>query len=236
MFDVGYGDAVLVSSGTTDVLFDTGPEGTPLASRLRALGIDRIELLVLSHPHPDHFAGLGALTDDGIEIDRVVHNPDPGWAKVEVLRTLPAGVVDARAPSFEVGPFVLTAIHPGAGVHADPNDRSLALHIESAAFSALFPGDVVDGALQAEWCARLPERLDLLKLPHHGDHLARCLGDRAQVLLLSVGENPWGVPRTETLERYGDRIRRTDREGELTLRFPEGSRARPRSPPPQGAR
>ena len=42
----------------TTALVDGGPKGCRLGSQLRALGVRRLDLVVISHPHTDHFAGL----------------------------------------------------------------------------------------------------------------------------------------------------------------------------------
>ena len=59
VLDVGQGTAVLVRTPQHHAaLFDAGPEGCDLAGQLRALGVRRLDLVVISHPHADHFAGL----------------------------------------------------------------------------------------------------------------------------------------------------------------------------------
>ena len=59
VLDVGQGSAVLVRTpGRHAVLFDGGPAGCGLAAQLRTLGVRRLDLVVVSHPHADHFAGL----------------------------------------------------------------------------------------------------------------------------------------------------------------------------------
>ncbi|KAK1186017.1 ComEC/Rec2 family competence protein [Streptomyces sp. NBS 14/10] len=61
--DVGQGDALVLSAGPgTAVVVDTGPEPRAVDRCLRRLGVVRIPLLVLTHFHADHVAGLsGAL-------------------------------------------------------------------------------------------------------------------------------------------------------------------------------
>jgi competence protein ComEC len=57
--DVGQGTAVLVRTPQHHAaLFDGGPAGCRLDAQLRALGVERLDLVVISHPHADHFAGL----------------------------------------------------------------------------------------------------------------------------------------------------------------------------------
>jgi len=79
VLDVGQGSAVLVRTPEHhSLLFDGGPGGCDLARQLRSLGVAKLDLAVISHPHADHFAGLlecmetveiGALVDH-IEITR----------------------------------------------------------------------------------------------------------------------------------------------------------------------
>ncbi|MGW5319832.1 ComEC/Rec2 family competence protein [Nocardia thailandica] len=63
MCDVGQGDAFAVSTGPgSAVVIDVGPDPRPVRRCLDRLGIDHVPLLVLTHPHADHIAGLeGAL-------------------------------------------------------------------------------------------------------------------------------------------------------------------------------
>src|SRR3954447_24052392 len=60
-FDVGQGDSALLSTPEgVHVLFDAGPNGAA-ARRLRDLGVRKLDLLVLSHPHRDHDGGVAAV-------------------------------------------------------------------------------------------------------------------------------------------------------------------------------
>ena len=71
-FDVGQGTAVLVRTPERHtLLFDGGPAGCDLAGQLRELGVRKIDLVVISHPHADHFAGLLEALD-GLEVDAFV--------------------------------------------------------------------------------------------------------------------------------------------------------------------
>ena len=75
VLDVGQGNAVLVRTPEGHAaLVDGGPQGCRLGSQLRVLGVRRLDLVVISHPHSDHFAGLlEALgqVDVGIVVDQV---------------------------------------------------------------------------------------------------------------------------------------------------------------------
>jgi len=75
VLDVGQGNAVLVRTPEHHaILFDGGPAGCDLAGQLRGLGVRRLDLVVISHPHADHFAGLLEAVDDievAVFIDQV---------------------------------------------------------------------------------------------------------------------------------------------------------------------
>ncbi|MEV5834220.1 ComEC/Rec2 family competence protein [Nocardia sp. NPDC052112] len=67
--DVGQGDGLALSVGDhTAVVVDVGPDPRIMRSCLNRLRINRISLLVLTHPHADHIAGLaGALQGRSVD-------------------------------------------------------------------------------------------------------------------------------------------------------------------------
>ena len=72
VLDVGQGNAVLVRTPQRHaLLFDGGPEGCDLGGQLRSLGVRRLDAVVISHPHADHFAGLHEALDS-VEIGTLV--------------------------------------------------------------------------------------------------------------------------------------------------------------------
>ncbi|MDG9719162.1 ComEC/Rec2 family competence protein [Streptomyces sp. DH24] len=59
MCDVGQGDAMVLSAGEgTGVVVDAGPDPVLVDRCLRSLGVTRVPLVVLTHFHADHVAGL----------------------------------------------------------------------------------------------------------------------------------------------------------------------------------
>lgn len=72
VLDVGQGNAVLVRTPEHHaMLFDGGPAGCDLAGQLRGLGVRKLDLVVISHPHADHFSGL-LESLDGLEVTALV--------------------------------------------------------------------------------------------------------------------------------------------------------------------
>jgi len=95
VLDVGQGNAVLLRTPQHHAaLFDGGPAGCDLARQLHSLGVDDLDLVVISHPHADHFAGLLEALDEvevGTLVDAVQVMPEqqtgaragPGGAPAE---------------------------------------------------------------------------------------------------------------------------------------------------------
>jgi competence protein ComEC len=243
--DVGQGDSALLEGpggfvmlvdggGRYDDSFDTGAR--VIEPVLRARGIGRVDLVVLSHPHPDHLNGLlrvlarfevGALWtsgDDGhnpkysemlaLAHLRGVSTPVPTWFESKGVRIEP------------LGPWVGDVIGPPPGL--DANNASLVVRASYAGHAVLFTGDIgVDG--EAELVARgetgLTIASDVVKVPHHGSRNSS--GDeflaavRPRTAVVSVGRhNTFHLPSTATLARYDARgvpMRRTDLDGAVTV-------------------
>jgi len=261
--DVGQGDAALVEvPGGGAWLVDAG--GLPFAGGvdraaaeraaqapgreavLRALGarhIRRLDLVVLSHPHPDHYRGLGALAGT-VPIGTLwLARPDPSRPLppelVGILAELAArGTRIVHPPIGTVwrqGGASITVLAPGDGgvATADPilsdNDASLVLRVEFAGRRILFPGDVEEegeGALAGRDLAA-----DLVKVPHHGSPTssspAFVAASHPRWAIISLGsQNQFGFPHPSVVARWraaGARVLRTDQLGTITATLaPDG--------------
>jgi competence protein ComEC len=226
VLDVGQGDAILLRGPSGEaVLVDGGPDPVVLAAALRRRGIRRVDLLVATHRHADHTTGLAGVTAD-LEVRRFWHPGAPG--EDEPLDRLVADLtersVDVRVPRLgtrlTVGSFEIEVLGPRRR-YASPNDGSIVLLVRAAGRSALLAGDVETYA-QADLG---PVRADVLKVPHQGaattdlDWLRASAG---RVAVVSVGPNDFGHPSPEviaTLEAAGATVYRTDRDGDVVLRF-----------------
>lgn len=224
--DVGQADAILIQLGDVDVVIDTGTSGLGQTSSLIT---EPIELLIISHPHKDHFGGAAGLIRD-VGVLRVITNgeeADSGWDDFE-------DAVDMAGLGFEsllVGEVLepaddltLTVLatgstqggeFPDSGNGSDVNNDSLVLRLDYAGRSILFTGDIEAGGqllLLDNYCDSNdcgPLEVDVLKVPHHGSaafldgFFEATLADWA---VISAGDNnaQHHHPRAETIEALLD--------------------------------
>nr|WP_223831253.1 ComEC/Rec2 family competence protein [Streptomyces venezuelae] len=102
MCQVGQGDAtVLAAGGDAAVVVDAGPDPVPVDRCLRELGVRRVPLLLLTHFHADHVAGLpGVLRGRSVGAIQVTGLEEPPAQAAFVRRTAAA----ARVPLIPAGP------------------------------------------------------------------------------------------------------------------------------------
>ncbi|MGW3291532.1 ComEC/Rec2 family competence protein [Streptomyces sp. NPDC001002] len=236
MCDVGQGDATVLAAGEgTGVVVDAGPDPTLVDRCLRTLGITRIPLVVLTHFHADHVAGLpGVLRGRAVGAIETTGFEEPA-DQVEFVRKEAAArrIPVTRAVAGEerrTGPLswrVLWPPPPGAPAPDGPNDASVTLLVRSGGLRILLLGDLEPPAQQA--LLRSPEGAavvgaDILKVAHHGSafqdpELIRAVAPR--LALISVGaDNTYGHPAPSTvaaLDTLGAVVLRTDRDGALAV-------------------
>jgi competence protein ComEC len=196
MCDVGQGDAMVLAAGPgAGVVVDAGPDPALVDRCLRSLGITRVPLVVLTHFHADHVAGLpgvlrgrpmGAIETTGLEepADQAEFVRRQAAARRIPVRHAAAGEQRRTGPlSWEVvwppptpGPGAVpgapTAPPPTPPVTTEgPNDASVTLLVRTAGLRLLLLGDLEPPAQQE--LARSPVAaelagVDVLKVAHHG--------------------------------------------------------------------
>lgn len=227
--DVGQGDAVLLRSAGAIALIDTGPDPDLLARCLDRVGVDHIDLLVLTHFDLDHAGGVDAVVG---RVATALHGPVGTPAGARVLADLEHGgarTVQAHSGTAgTLGQSSWRVMWPPRETRAYPpgNDVSVVMDVRGGGMpTSLFLGDL-SASPQASLAAsgRLDPPYDLVKIAHHGSAdqdagLYELL--RPTLALVTVGaENTYGHPRAETLAELtalGARIARTDRQGVIAV-------------------
>lgn len=250
VLDVGQGDSILVDlpEGGALLVDAGGFIGSPVDTGarvvrplLRARRRARLDVVVLSHPHPDHFGGLPTALE-GIEVGELW---DTGQGEAEgagpvyaqLLADLRRRGVPIRRPGALCGPprvvagATIEVLSPCPDAHPDrsANDNSFILRIAYGARAVLLVGDAEHEAEEALVSRHGPAlRADLLKVGHHGSRTStspRFLAAVAPSLAaISCGvRNRFGHPHPEALSRLSAggnvegnvNIVRTDRGGAL---------------------
>ena len=211
---VGQGDCAVVQlPGGRAMLIDAGgdlrwpgrydPGAHDVLPALAELGISRINLAVLTHPHPDHAGGLLSVLDH-VPIDELWMNEEDNPISRAVRdRAARRGIPIHEPHSAELAGVrieVLSRFEPGRST----NDNSIVLRLVHGQAAALFAGDAE--ALAESELAQLDLRADLLKAPHHGsrtsstDAFLRRVSPRFTVYSTGAG-NPFGFPQPDVVAR-----------------------------------
>ncbi|MEI6038878.1 MAG: ComEC/Rec2 family competence protein [Actinomycetes bacterium] len=214
--DVGQGDGEVINLGNHQaIVIDTGPDPVLIDQCLKALQINTIPLLVLTHSHADHIAGLSGVLK--------------GRAVGQIWRTATQGQhFELKAPVGQVDIRVLWPKDPQARFEVNPgdgsavNNTSIALLIDIAGLTFFTGGDVEPPAQQAILESGLVHRVDIMKISHHGSayqYLPLLDALHPTVAFISVGKgNTYGHPALSTLTVLRDRgvaVYRTDVSGAL---------------------
>lgn len=227
VFDVGQGLSAAVQTRHHALLYDTGPDfagdADVLITSLRAMGISKLDGLILSHDDLDHIGGTAS-----------------------ILQAMPVGWVSASFPADKLklaisGEFrrcqdgmswnwdgvQFEFLHPDQSRLATrPHDNSCVLRISTGSQHILLAGDIEkrgEQRLLEKHVEQLPA--GLLVVPHHGslsssdvEFVAAVLPDYA---VFTAGyRNRFGHPRAEIRQRYidsGATLLRTDQDGAILL-------------------
>jgi competence protein ComEC len=222
--DVGQGDGlVLNAGGGRYAVVDTGREDAPIAACLSRLGIDRIDLLVLTHWDADHVGAARALAS---RVRVALVGPSDGPAADGLRSTLRrAGAAVRQVRRGDVAQLgrlrldVLWPPDPLGGVEPG-NAASVTLHVTGAGTSLLLTGDLGAEAQDALLAAGPVPRVDVVKVAHHGSadqSAALYAAAGAAFGVVSVGaDNDYGHPTRRLLgmlRRAGTQAVRTDQDG-----------------------
>jgi competence protein ComEC len=229
--DVGQGLSVFVRTHDHALVFDAGaryPSDFDLGEAavlptLRALGIKRLDVLMVSHGDNDHAGGAPAVANAYPDAIRFAGEPNRTPVSALQCRAGQAWVWDeVRLSVLNPGPAAL-----GAAAKGSDNDRSCVLLVEGRAGRLLLTGDI-SSRVEPEVAAKIgPGTPLVLVAPHHGSKTSSSATFLAAVhpvfALVSAGwRNRFGHPNPLTVKRYEDAgvvLLNTADSGALTIAF-----------------
>ncbi|WP_085697007.1 DNA internalization-related competence protein ComEC/Rec2 [Pseudomonas sp. B26(2017)] len=203
--DVGQGLAILIRTRHHTLLYDSGPRfgDFDLGERvvlpaLRKLGVEHLDLMLLSHADADHAGGALAVVK-GMTVRRIISGDPPGLPEALTAEACESG----RQWQWDGVAFQLWQ---WADAH-DSNQRSCVLQIEANGERLLLTGDIDSAAERDLLDSVLAVHTQWLQAPHHGSRssssmaLLKALQPRA--VLISRGQgNSFGHPHPTVIARY----------------------------------
>jgi competence protein ComEC len=237
VLDVGQGLAIHVQTASHDLLFDAGPAFSSdadsgnriIAPYLRAMGVRRLDTLVISHADKDHEGGaasvLAALPAAMLKTSLPFEHP---LSAQPVRHEL---CIDGDGWEWDGVRFEM--LHPtGEPVSRKSNDLSCVLRVMAGGRTVLLTSDIEAVSEQA-LLTRYDKRLaaDVMTVPHHGSRTSSTPEFIAAVgardVIFPVGyRNRFGHPKDDVVARYvasGARLHRSDAHGAIRVDLaPEG--------------
>ncbi len=245
VLDVGQGDAIFIAcpNGRT-LLVDGGPSSPAydagarvILPFLRAKGYRRVDTMIVTHPHLDHYGGLSAVVES-VEVGEIFSSGVTSasgsyraWRETVARHGIPFHTVVRGDTLTALDGVHGVFLHPdrffvSGASKTDANDVSVVLRLSYGAFSMLLTGDIEEKAEYA--VLRTPAELQstVLKSPHHGSvtssGIAFLKAVDPQAVAVSVGRiNAFRHPSPQIIERYrqrGAEVYRTDLGGAVIIR------------------
>ncbi len=235
-FDVGQGDALLIHQpDSCAVLVDSGPPGSgrDIGASLAKKGISRLDRLIITHPHQDHFGGvlglpadlqIGEVLDNGVD-----NNLERNYLSYQTWRAAHFSRSLRHGEAWQCGSIRFTVLGPAPAslAAATINDSSLVLRVDIGPVSLLLPGDLETRGWQSLDLNPASLDVEIFKVPHHGAADRRLgewlAGISPELSVISVGrDNLIGAPDRQSLEvirQHSRQVWRTDLQGCLEIRI-----------------
>jgi competence protein ComEC len=217
--DVGQADCILLSCGDDYMLIDGGnaADGYAVRSYLENAGVDKLDLLVATHPHEDHIGGLPTVLTyfeaETIWTTEITYSNSTIRKFLEAADKQDAPVVQPTGgETFLLGSALVTVLGPVSTNYEDVNNLSLVLMVEFEDTRFLFTGDMeilAEGDMLDFWGEEFNWKCDVLKVGHHGSYsstgyrLLREVAPTWAVIPCSY-QNDYGHPHESTLSRLRD--------------------------------
>jgi competence protein ComEC len=236
--DVGEGDAILVQKGNRQILIDGGPGSLAVNLELGnqiPFWDKTIDMVVLTHPHQDHLAGLIEVLKH-YRVEKVLY-PDLDYASPlynEWLGLIAVNEIDSSIAGagqrIDMGDgVIIDVLSPPAlyfsGTQSDVDNNGIVLRISDGNVSFLLTADIMKEAESVLLSERADLACTVLKVAHHGSDTSTtpeflAVASPQLAVIFTGADNKFGHPDEDVLERLAqvvgeDNIYRTDRQGTI---------------------
>lgn len=230
--DTGHSDSILIENNGQFALIDTGDrdDDAKVNSYLKNQGVNRLEYLIITHFHADHFGAADTVINDFEVGTTLVSNGD---ADTQVYRDFINALANkGLTPSVPLEGAVMPLgsatlkFYNTKGGNSNENNNSLVTLLQSGSRKALFTGDAES---QVEATLTNIGDIDLFKAGHHGSSTSNTAALLNQitpehVVIMAGANNKYGHPDAEVMSRFenlGIPVYRTDEQGTIIVTLSE---------------
>lgn len=231
--DVGQGDSIYIKAYDKNILIDAGEaeSNTDVAAYLKEAGVEKLDVVIATHPHSDHIGGMSAVLEQ-IPADEIIMPRLPDQI-VPTTRTYERllETIQAKGIPVTLAQDALGTIDLGNGCslellgpqkdYEDLNNMSVAARFTGNGYSVLFCGDAEKEAEKDLLDSGVSLKANIQKLSHHGSNTSNtkkfldAVGADAYAICVGKG-NSYNHPTDSVIKRvnaYEKPVNRTDYNG-----------------------
>lgn len=229
--NVGQADSILIQNQNKNMLIDAGNngDGDNIVKYLKELQINKIDILVGTHPHEDHIGGLDDIINS-FEIGTIYMPKVATTTKTfeDVLDAIESKELKVTTPEidseFSLGDLKFKILWTSDD-EDNLNSSSIVLKMTFDELSYIFAGDAEAAEEKEIIKSGYNIEAQVLKLGHHGSSTSSSeeFLDKVSpsIAIIMTGErNSYGHPHKEVLERLEARnikVYRTDTYGTILI-------------------
>ncbi|MBN1377989.1 MAG: DNA internalization-related competence protein ComEC/Rec2 [Gammaproteobacteria bacterium] len=229
--DVGQGTAIVIQTSRHNLIYDTGPRLNDrfdtgklvVLPYLKASGISKADILLVSHGDNDHSGGSAAILD-ALRVDKLISSaPVTDFLSVTDIGSELSVESCSDGQSWVWDGVHFSILHPDRTTQWDSNNSSCVLLVETGGRRVLLTGDIEKRAERHLLREHHVKPVSILFAPHHGSNSssqpAFVEALYPQHVIFNAGLlNSYGFPRPEVVERYSKthaQLRTTGEQGAM---------------------
>ncbi|WP_032122757.1 MBL fold metallo-hydrolase [Clostridium amazonitimonense] len=231
--DIGQGDSVLIQYKDKNMLIDAGPRSSSdkLVKYLKGIGVNKINIVVATHPHEDHIGGIVAVLNnfpvEKFYAPQKTNNTKTFEKMVSTLKEKNLKInVAKKGVSLDFHSDIKAEmLAPNSENYENINNYSAVVKLNYGENSFLFMGDAEKISEKEIVQKNLDLKSDVIKLGHHGSSTSSSKEfldkvDAKYAIISCAKGNDYGHPHKEIVEDMKNRnitVYRTDLQGDIVI-------------------